>query len=227
MSKKTAIKRKDVTNALEEAMSLKSDQDLRTLQEYTDKITDLNKLSLGWSEEYTDVVNLEDELANVKANFIRDERNKVLLGGTAITFKLIGRTYKPMLNGIEIKGMLKHKLVRFLVEGTEPKVTSIKSTPVLKYLVQYSTYALEVYIFENGGSFFKVYLSSKSMKKKCTIKYPKKYSIECEEKIDGNMFPQMELDAIDEALNLLEELTALSKKSEAVARVLASRGIQL
>ena len=208
---------------IERTLELKTEEEIRTLEEYASNIDDINKLALGWSEDYTEVVNLEDELANAKGTFIHIEGHKVLLGGQPITFIKTGKTYTATLNGVHIKGNLKRKLVATLTHGTEPKITHIGTEAVAKYLVQYLTYALEIYVFKNGNSFFKVYMSSKAMRRKNTIQKPKTYSYEEEDKLDGNMFPEIELDMLERALELEEELTNLMFKSEAVTRAITAR----
>jgi hypothetical protein len=216
-------KREDLTTNLQAAMELRTEEEKRVLEEYASKIADLNKLALGWSEDYTDVINLEDELAHIKADFIDTKDFKTLLGGTPIEFKQVGKTYRPYLGGIEIKGPLKRKLVMHLTHGIEPKVTVIGGTPAVKYLRQYSTYALEIYVFENGNSFFKAYASAKAMQRKNVVRRAKVYSYEEADKINAGAFPEIELDALERALELLEELDNLAFKSDAVARALKDR----
>ena len=221
--KKTQILREDFDTSLAEHLSENSRAELEILEDYSEKIADLNKLALGWAEEYTDVINMEDELANVKANFINTDDFKVTLGGTPITFVKSGKTYKAQLGGIDIRGALKHKLVAHLTHGVEPVIVDISGTPAVKYLIQYGTYALEIYVFKNGNSFFKKYLSAKQNKRKNSIHRAKTYSYEEEDKINGGAFPQIELDTLERALELVEELENLSFKSEAVRKMLDQR----
>ena len=221
--KKTQVKRQSVTALLEEVMQMKSEEELRELENYTKEVRDVNTLALGWAEDYTDAVNLEDELSDIVATFITNDKHQVLLGGTPITFKHEGRTYKPMLSGVEIKGKLKRKLTAYLTMHIEPKAITVGLTPALKYIIQYSNYALEVYVFENGNSFYKAYLSSKKDQKKRTMHYSKTYVIEPEAVIDGSMFPEMEFSAVEEALELMEQLTTLSKKSIGAAKAIQDR----
>ena len=225
--KKTPIERTDFNTSLEERLSETSTEEMRILEDYTDQLDDLNKLSLGWSEDYTDVVNLEDELANIKANFVNIEGYNTLLGGTPVKFVKEGKTYKPQLGGIEIKGMLKRKLVAHLTHAVTPKVVDINGTPAVKYTVQYSTYALEIYVFKNGNSFFKAFMSAKQDKKKQTIKYGNTYNQGGDVEVDGNMFPEVELAMVDNAQELLEELQALVAKSASVKAMLKARQIYI
>ncbi len=221
--KNTEIHRSDFDTSIAERLEYKSKEELEILEEYTKELDDLNKLALGWSEDYTDIINMEDELANIKATFINTSDYKTLLAGTPITFVKYGKTYRPELNGIEIKGSLKHKLVAHLIKGTPPKIVNINGTPVVKYTIQYANYGLEVYVFKNGNSFFKVFLSAKKNRSKNTIKRPKTYSYEEEDKTDGSIFPEIELDMLEKALELIDELDNLCFKSDTVAKVIAAR----
>jgi hypothetical protein len=221
---KNGIKRDSLATNLAELMELQTREEKNILEDYAEKIADLNKLALGWSEDYTDVVNLEDELANIKADFVTNTKHQILLGGTPIDFKPSGKTYRPYLGGVEVKGMLKRKLVMYITHGIQPQVVDISGTPAVKYLIQYSTYALEIYVFKNGNSFFKAYASSRAMRRKNTINRPHTYSYEEADIVDGAMFPDMELDMLERALDLYEELENLAFKSRAVAKALAARG---
>ncbi len=217
------IHRADFDTSIMSRMDEMNLEETRILEDYAKQIDDLSKLSLGWSEDYTDIISLENELANIKATFVNIKGYKTLLGGTPITFVKSGRIYKPTLNGVDITGLLKHKLVAHLTKAHEPKIVSINGTSAVKYLVQYSTYALEIYIFKNGNSFFKAFLSAKKDIKKKTIKYAKTYSHEPEDKINGNAFPEIELDMLERALDLVDELENLCYKSDTIARAISKR----
>jgi hypothetical protein len=219
----TQAYREEIATTLQQTLELKTREELQVLEDYASKIEDLNKLALGWSEDYTDTINLEDELSRIPATFVDTDDHKTTLGGVPIDFKQSGKTYKPYLQGVEIKGALKHKLVLHLTHGIEPKVITIGGTPAVKYLRQYSTYALEIYVFDNGNSFFKAYASAKAMQRKNTLKRQKTYSYEEADKINGNAFPEIEFDTLERALELLEELENLAFKSDAVARALRDR----
>ncbi len=220
---KREIHRSDFDTSIAERIDYKTREELEILENYTNELSDLNQLALGWSEDYTDIINLEDELANIKATFVNIPGYKTLLGGTPISFTRYGKTYRPELNGIEIKGSLKHKLVAHLTKGTQPKVVDISGTPAVKYIIQYANYGLEIYVFKNGNSFFKVFLSAQKNKTKNTIKRPKTFSHELEDKLDGNIFPEIEMDMIEKALDLIDELENLSYKSNTVVRVIDTR----
>ena len=226
MSKRErAIHRRDFDTSIAERLDYKTRQETAILEDYAKEVYDLNKLALGWSEDYTEVINMEDELSSIKADFIAAPGFKTTLGGTPITFTKAGKIYKPELSGVEIKGRLKHKLVMHLTKGVDPKIVSLNGTPAVKYVIQYSTYALEVYVFKNGNSFFKAYFSAKKDRPKQTNHYQKRLVVEVEDSIDGSMFPDMELQAVEDALLLVDELEALAKKSPAVAKILMDRDI--
>jgi len=220
---KTEIYRSDFDTSIMSRMDEVTLEETRILEDYAEQIGDLSKLALGWSEDYTDVVNMEDELANIKATFVDIEGYKTLLGGTPITFTKVGKTYKPMLSGIEIKGGLKHKLVAHLTKAIEPKIVNISGTPAVKYTIQYGTYGLEIYVFKNGNSFFKAFMSAKQDRKKKTIIRPKTYSHEEADKINGGAFPEIELDMLERALDLVDELENLCYKSDTIARAVSKR----
>jgi len=220
---KMQIEREDFKTLLESRLDYRTKQEIIILEDYAKNIADLSKLALGWSEDYTDVIDLENELSEIKAEFIEIDGFKTLLGGTPVTFKKVGKVYKPMIGTVELTGSIKRKLVAHLTKAKEPKIIEISGTPAVKYTIQYTNYGLEIYVFKNGNSFFKAFMSAKQDRKKRTINRPNTYSMETSDKLDASMFPEAELSMLERALDIVDELEMLSYKSDSVARAVAER----
>ena len=113
-------------------------------------------------EDLTDTINLEDELANLPISLMTKGNNEIKLAGQKVVFKKSGKTLKPFLGDIEIKGRLKQKVIYAVIDFTKMKPVRLNGKPFLKYNFQYGIASIDFYTdnLKTLSGFFKQRLTS-------------------------------------------------------------------
>ncbi len=194
------------------------------LEEDSNKTAWDNSMAMIHQEELNDTVNIEDELANSKATLISTPDFKIKISNQPIEFKKIGKTLRPFLLDIELKGSLKRDFIKKVVNFNHYRKVIIYDKPMLKYNFQYGNMSIDFFTdsINKLTGFFKATLTSKVIKRQ-RYDYAKTYTREPESKLEGYAFPMIEEQMHERALQLIEELDTLTYQSTAVARMLRSR----
>ena len=194
------------------------------LEEASDRTAWDNSMAMIHQEELNNTVNIEDELSNSKATLILTSNFKIKIANQPIEFKKIGKTLRPFLLDIELKGTLKRTFIKKVVDFNHYKRVTIYNKPMLKYNFQYGNMSIDFFTdsINNLTGFFKASLTSQLIKRQ-RYNYSKTYTREPESKLEGYVFPMIEEQMHERALELIEELDTLTYQSKSVARMLRNR----
>ncbi len=177
---------------------------------------------INWQETSKNVINLQNELANIKTKLTLKPDGILLSAGQEITFKRNEyKSWKPFLGSIEITGRLLNQVVTLLTATQEGEVIVAQDQPAAKYVIQYGNRAI-VIIKTKRWTSFKPFASHKEAK---PIYIPKGFYLnENALTVDElDQFPEVEANMLEEALELHERLEDLTKRSHAVANAMRIR----
>ena len=201
-----------------------NNEKFNNMQEESESLAWKQQYRLNFEEELVDTVSLEDELAEATAVLILTSNNKIKISNQEVNWTKSRTTITPNLNSIPIKGKLKRALIAKLVDFSKYTEVTLYNKPFFKYNFQYGAMSIDFFTDNLGklSGFFKV-RGTAANNKKHTIKRVKTYTNEVESKLNGDAFPEVELNMLEQALELVEDLETLCYKSDNIARAVAKR----
>ena len=130
-------------------------------EHYTDTTDDMNQYMMMFQTEFSDLIDLEDELANVeRVEFIKTGNGKLMISGQLIEFKTKNsKTIKPYIGNTELKGPLKKKFLATLGFGHDTETVEMWGKYFTKQKFQYGNIALAYFMSDwkmNKGFFMRV-----------------------------------------------------------------------